>query len=154
MCVSLYLGVTVGFDADVQTRPVRSCGRRVGPQVDNDGPCGIEPLERPLRAAEVDLLHISPVRLVAQAAAGRSQKQLLALKKCRNSVRFRRTYGKYLRIVWLSRRPALCSCLPTNLSPWTDVVALSLMCMCSVNTRNCFGSLTHYQLKAGKLYNM
>lgn len=72
-CVSGYLGVAVGLDAHVEPRPVCSGGRRVGPQVDNDGSGGIEPLQRALRAAEVDLLHVSAVRLVAQAAAGRVQ---------------------------------------------------------------------------------
>lgn len=52
---------------------MRRRGRRVGPQVDDDGSGGVEPLQGALRAAEVDLLHVSAVRLVAQAAAGRRQ---------------------------------------------------------------------------------
>lgn len=44
-------------------------GLGVRSQVDNDGPCRVEPLQGALRAAEVDLLHIPAVRLVAQAAA-------------------------------------------------------------------------------------
>lgn len=83
MYVWLYLGVTVGLDAHVETRPVRSGGRRVGPQVDNDGSGRVEPLQRPLWAAEVDLLHVSAVRLVAQAAADRVQglKTITCFKK-------------------------------------------------------------------------
>lgn len=68
VCVS-YLGVSVGLDAQVESRR----GRRVGPQVDDDGPGGVEPLQGALGAAEVDLLHVPAVRLVAQAAAGRGE---------------------------------------------------------------------------------
>lgn len=42
--VSLYPGVAVGLDAHVET----GGGPRVGPQVDNDGSGGIEPLQRAL----------------------------------------------------------------------------------------------------------
>lgn len=105
-CVSAYLGVAVGLDAHVETRPVRSGGCRVGPQVDNDGSGGIEPLQRALRAAEIDLLHVSAVRLVAQAAAGRVQGvKTTAHFQNDKAVRFRRAYGRDLMILRLSGRP-------------------------------------------------
>lgn len=65
----LYLGVSVGFDARVKSRRVSRRGLRVWPQVDKDGPCGVEPLQRALRAAQVDLLHVPAVRLMAQTTA-------------------------------------------------------------------------------------
>lgn len=103
---------------------MRSGGRRVGPQVDDDGPGGVEPLQRALRAAEVDLLHVSAVRLVAQAAAGRGRGlKTIAWVKNKTLVRFRRAYGRDLLILRLSGSPTRCSCRPTNLSPGTDVVA-------------------------------
>lgn len=42
----------------------------VGPEVDDDRSGGVEPLQRALGAAEVDLLHISAMGLVAQTTAG------------------------------------------------------------------------------------
>lgn len=63
-----YLGGRIGFDASVEACHVSRQGLGVGSQVDNDGPRRVEPLQGALRAAEVDLLHIPAVRLVAQAA--------------------------------------------------------------------------------------
>ncbi len=49
--------------------------RQVGPQVDDDGSCGIEPLQRAFGAAQVHLLHVPRVRLVHQPAAHRQRAQ-------------------------------------------------------------------------------
>lgn len=63
----LYLGVSAGFDTHVEACRVSRGGLCVRPKVDNDGSSRVEPLQAALRAAQVDLLHVSAMRLVAQA---------------------------------------------------------------------------------------
>lgn len=61
-------GVRGGFDADGEAGGGRR--DRVGPEVDDDGPSGIEPLQRALGATQVHLLHIPGVAFVSQTAGG------------------------------------------------------------------------------------
>jgi len=57
-------GLGRGFDADGEAR---GGGRgRVGSEVDDDGPRGIEPLQSALGATQVHLLHVPGVALVSQ----------------------------------------------------------------------------------------
>lgn len=66
-------GVRRGFDAD---REVGGSRRdRVGSEVNNDGPRGIEPLERALGATQVHLLHIPGVAFMSQTAGGKEQER-------------------------------------------------------------------------------
>lgn len=57
-------GLFRGLDADGEKR--RRWGQCVWPQVDDDGPCGVKPLQEPLGAAEIHLFHIPSVSLMGQ----------------------------------------------------------------------------------------
>lgn len=60
-------GLLRGFDADGEKR--RRRGQRVWPQVDDDGPCGVQPLQEALGTAEIHLFHIPRVSLMGQTTA-------------------------------------------------------------------------------------
>lgn len=68
-------GVRGGFDADREAGG--GGGHRVGSEVDDDGPRGIEPLQRALGATQVHLLHVPGVAFVSQTAGrkGRERRQ-------------------------------------------------------------------------------
>lgn len=72
----LYLGVVAGLDAHVEP----PCVRHVGTQVDDDGPRRVKPLQGALRAAQVDLFHVTAVRLVAQTTADKEGGQIRLIK--------------------------------------------------------------------------
>lgn len=59
-------GVCGGLDADGEAAGGR--GDRVGSEVNNDGPRGIQPLQRALGATQVHLLHIPGVAFMSQTA--------------------------------------------------------------------------------------
>lgn len=61
-----------GFDADGELGGRR--GHRVGSEVDDDGPRGVEPLQRALGATQVHLLHVPGVALMSQAAGGEDKR--------------------------------------------------------------------------------
>lgn len=60
-------GLLGGFDADGEKR--RCGGQRVWSQVDDDCASGVQPLQEPLGAAEIHLLHIPSVSLMGQSTA-------------------------------------------------------------------------------------
>lgn len=62
-------GFRQGFDADGEAGG--GGGQRVGSEVDDDGPRGVEPLQGALGAAQVHLLHISGVAFVGQTTGRR-----------------------------------------------------------------------------------
>lgn len=64
-------GVCRGFDADREAGGGK--GDRVGSEVNNDGPRGIEPLQRALGATQVHLLHIPGVAFMSQTT-GRKER--------------------------------------------------------------------------------
>lgn len=64
-------GVGGRFDADGEAGG--GGGDRVGPQVHDDGPRGVEPLQGTLGATQVHLLHVPGVAFVGQAAGGRQR---------------------------------------------------------------------------------
>lgn len=64
-------GLRRGFDADGEAGGARGDG--VGPQVHDDGPRWIEPLQGALRATQVHLLHVPGVAFVHQTAGRKEQ---------------------------------------------------------------------------------
>lgn len=69
-------GVLRGFDADGEAGCSRGDG--IGSKVDNDGPRGIEPLQRSLGATQVHLLHIPGVAFMSQTAGRKVREKTLA----------------------------------------------------------------------------
>lgn len=65
-------GVCGGFDADGEAGG--GLGDRVGSEVDDDGPRGIEPLQGALGATQVHLLHVPGVAFMRQTA-GRKERR-------------------------------------------------------------------------------
>ena len=66
-------GLLGGLDADGEASG--GGGDRVGPEVHDDGPRGVEPLQRALGAAEVHLLHVPGVAFMGQTAGGQTRKE-------------------------------------------------------------------------------
>lgn len=97
----LYLGVGAGPDAHAETRCVRR--QHIGTQVDDDGPCWVKPLQGALGAAQVDLFHVTAVRLVAQTTADKKGRWISLLKgrspNCKND---------HLRCNWKKCGSSLC----------------------------------------------
>ena len=65
-------GVRGRFNADREASGGR--GNRVGSEVHDDGPRGIEPLQRALGATKVHLLHVPGVAFMSQTARRRKRK--------------------------------------------------------------------------------
>lgn len=65
-------GVRRGFDADGEAGG--GGGDCVGPEVNDDGPRGVEPLQRAFGATEVHLLHVPGVAFMSQTA-GRKERE-------------------------------------------------------------------------------
>lgn len=66
-------GVRGGFDADRETGGGR--GDDVGSEVNDDGPGGVKPLQRALRAAQIHLLHVPGMAFVHQTAERKEQER-------------------------------------------------------------------------------
>lgn len=66
-------GVRRGFDADRETGGGR--GEDVGPEINDDGPGGVKPLQGALRAAQVHLLHVPGMAFVHQTAERKEQER-------------------------------------------------------------------------------
>ncbi len=69
-------GVCRGFDADGKAGSGRGDG--IGSKVDDDGPRGIEPLQKALGATQVHLLHIPGVAFMSQTAGREKQERCQA----------------------------------------------------------------------------
>lgn len=66
-------GVRRGFDADREAGGGRGDG--VGSEINDDGPGGIKPLQRALRATQIHLLHIPGMAFVHQTAERKEQER-------------------------------------------------------------------------------
>lgn len=67
-------GLLRGFDADGEKR--RRWGQCVRPQVDDDGPCGVKPLQEALGAAEIHLFNIPSVSLMGQPTTRKQKRDI------------------------------------------------------------------------------